>query len=205
MTTARIRPRIRRAFTLAEVLVSLAIIAVLAAATIPTMKGRLTAAHASALADELTTLQSAIQAFKNNTGYYPEELYFLSFAPTVAQYPAGIGFGGGTNNSCGTNFNGTSNFLKWRGPYVSRNITGDYAMGDNYLVNNVMTRVPASSTPGTREYLQIDVDLVDKAVAEILERQFDATYDLSNGTVKYSLGSNLTTGTLSYMILIAGC
>jgi prepilin-type N-terminal cleavage/methylation domain-containing protein len=195
----------RRAFTLAEVLVAVMIIAVLSAVTIPTMKGRMQAAHAAALAEELTTLQSAIMAFKNNTGYYPGELYFLSFAPTLAQYPVGIGFGGGTYNSCGTNFNGTNNFLMWRGPYVSRNITGDYTVSDNFLVNNVLTRVPASSTPGTREYLEIDVDLVDKVTADILERQFDASYDLLNGTIKYTVGPNLTTGTLNYMILIAGC
>ncbi len=82
--TRRRRPRSghqRRAFTLAEVIASVAVVAILAAITIPTIKSRLAVGRGQALAKEILSLGAGLQAFYNNVGTYPlylDELTSLS-------------------------------------------------------------------------------------------------------------------------------
>ena len=178
----------RSAFTLAEILVSLAIIAILGAAVVPTIKGRLTVASANALAGELQGLQQAILAFRTNTGRYPSTLAYLTYAPP-----------GATTDICGAGITGT-NILNYRGPYVTRNITANYVVGDNYTVHVALVLVLAASPDP--EYLQIDVTGVDKQAADILERQYDGSpIHYGSGTIVYALN----TGELWYQIPISGC
>ena len=74
-------PRMRRGFTLAEIMVAMALIAVLAAVLIPTVRGRLQDSYEDALVEEYANLASAIQAYRQDVGKYPPRLDYLSALP----------------------------------------------------------------------------------------------------------------------------
>lgn len=71
MTThKRIRPR---GFTLVEMLVVMAIIAILAAILLPAIRAAITAAKNNKIAQELSSLHQAVEAYKQKFGDYPPD------------------------------------------------------------------------------------------------------------------------------------
>jgi prepilin-type N-terminal cleavage/methylation domain-containing protein len=185
---------LRGAFTLAEILVALAIIAIMGAAVVPTIRGRLTVASANALGGELQGLQQAILAFRTNIGRYPQNLRYLTYAPS-----------GATKDICNNAITGT-NFLNYRGPYVTRDIgSTNYVVAENDTVNVLLTRSPTSPNSAVKEYLQITVTGVDKKEADILERQYDPTFDYTSGTIVWTQNFAGTQGALTYQIPITNC
>lgn len=155
-----------RGFTLAEVIVSVAIAAVLAAAIVPTVEGRMTRARGEALAHELLSLQTALNAFRQNVGNYPKNLDYLTTMGTE-KYCTGIPT---KTFSAGDQSN-------WRGPYISRIITGDYSP-DGY--STITDRLAYSAGPPP--IADITISPVDAAVAAVVE-------DIIDGP-----GQNFTTG-----------
>src|SRR5437867_897090 len=111
----------KHGFTLAEILVALVIIALLTAVIIPTVGGKLRQSQATAIADELTNLTTAINAYRQNVLRYPYKLDLLTNTPV-----AGV-----SQDICGTLMVAT-NVSKWQGPYLSRPITTstDFPLGD---------------------------------------------------------------------------
>ncbi len=110
--TAERRGRtIHSGFTLAEVLIAIAIIALLAAVTIPTFMARITSGEGQALASELGALGEGIRRYQENVGAYPPRLDYLSVLPAtptdICSPPAALS----NREQAG-----------WRGPYVTRNI-----------------------------------------------------------------------------------
>src|SRR3954462_1496130 len=100
----------RMGFTLAEVLVAVTIIAVLAAVLMPTVRGRLQEGYEDAIVSEFTNLSTAVNAYRQDVGHYPPELYYLTSVPTSP------------HDFCGRTLM-PDDSAKWRGPYVSRIIT----------------------------------------------------------------------------------
>ena len=98
--------RLRRAFTLVEMLLVVTIIGILAALVIPKIMGRseqarMTAAHA----DINGGIKSALDAFEVDNGFYPKSLTDLVQAP--------------------------SNAKNWHGPYLDKIPTDPW--GNNYV------------------------------------------------------------------------
>src|SRR5205823_6535719 len=82
-TMLRLRRR-WRGFSLAEVLVTVTIIAILAATVIPTIKERMRTGYANSIAGELGNLAQAIQNYKSTVGRYPLRLDYLDALPVTA-------------------------------------------------------------------------------------------------------------------------
>src|SRR4029077_6340677 len=70
--------RSKRGFTLAEVMVAIALIAILAAVMIPTIRGRMQDAYEDAIVEAFTNLTAAVQAYRQDVGKYPPALDYLS-------------------------------------------------------------------------------------------------------------------------------
>jgi prepilin-type N-terminal cleavage/methylation domain-containing protein len=156
-------------FSLAEVVITVAIIALLAAVTTPTVMSRLAVGRGNAIAAELTNLGLGLRAFNTNVGTYPANLADISGQPSTPV------------NYCGLTITPT-NIAKWRGPYTSRFITGDYVL-DNATIVNAMTY-----TAGPPPYLQITLSGVTDDVARAIEEAID-------GPV---VANSFTTGSFTY-------
>lgn len=164
LTTAGARapiPISRSGFTLAEVLAVVTILAILAAVTIPTVQSRINVSRGTAVAKELSSLTSSLQGFQTNVGLYPRYLSYLTAMP---------GAGAETYCSIGgpliTFTPGQT--AKWRGPYISRLVTGNYTIVSNTTILNQTTYVA-----GPPAYLRIVVNSIDAAVAESAEETID--------------------------------
>src|SRR5256885_3469690 len=105
--TARNRP----AFTLAEILIAVAILAIISAVMIPTFAGRIATGEAQAFAAELGSLGEAIGNYRDNVGAYPLRLdYLVKLPPTSATEPMNICSG----------LLSAKQVSSWRGPYTTR-------------------------------------------------------------------------------------
>ena len=156
-------------FTLTEVLVTVAVIALLSAVAIPTVMSRLAVGHGNAIAAELKNLGLGLRGFNTNVGTYPKNLADMSVAP------------GSPQNYCSLTISPT-NIAKWRGPYTSRFITGDYTLNNSTIVSAM------TYTAGPPAYLQITINNVTADVARTIEEAID-------GSV---VSNSYTTGAFTY-------
>jgi len=198
--------RARQAFTMVEILVSLAILAILSAVIVPQMLGKMKDSRAAALSQSLLGLSQAIGEHKKATTKYPGQLTFLTTAP-LATSP----------ETCGGAIGASANL--WRGPYVSRQILASgVGAGDAIIQTGIRREVSGTST-----FLLIDATGVETSIAADLESQLDGgTADPTGGTIRYTTAgipaqggpANPTaaipaapTGTvnLSYSIPVRGC
>lgn len=179
----------RRGFTLAEVLIALAIAATLAAVLFPAMSAQLRKGQGAATAKALGNLRDAIVAYRGNVPRYPRTLSLLTNAPT-----------GTATDACGAVLTAAQRNA-WRGPYLTQVISGNAAVADGTALDTLI-RTPATdagTAPGT---LTIRVINVDSTTAADVDRQFDGTLDLTTGTITWN-----STGldTLKFNILIRNC
>lgn len=181
---------------MAEVLIVVAILAVIAAVTIPTIMDQMRVGYANAVAGELNTLSQAIIDYRSNVGRYPAQLAYLTFLPSS-----------GVNDPCGVAYV-AANYSGWHGPYVNRNITGYYVIANDDSVANTIVRSPAAQNNAVTNYLQINIAYVDTLTALALDQQIDGVVNFAAGSILWTKtsGSGLySKGTLTYQMPIHGC
>lgn len=150
--------RSRRAgFTLPEVLVTVAIVAILAAVVVPAVTQQLSKADAPSLAASIGSLRTGVTAFVSDVRKFPRRVSFLANAITATDSTLELGEAFGTSGAG-----------KWRGPYVSFAINkGDsvplgmslYARDSMWKASNVLT-IGIGGVTDTVELHRID-SLVD--------------------------------------------
>ena len=79
------RNKLRRAFTLVEMLLVVTIIGILAALVIPKIVGRSEQARATAARADISSIKTALDSFEVDNGYYPKSLQDLYAAPSNAK------------------------------------------------------------------------------------------------------------------------
>jgi prepilin-type N-terminal cleavage/methylation domain-containing protein len=179
----------RRAFTLAETLIALAIAATLAAVLFPAMSAQLRRGQSAATATALTNLRDAIVAYRGNVADYPRTLSQLTNTLVA-----------GATDACG-NVISAAQRSNWRGPYLTQNISGNPPIADGTGLDTLI-RTPATDAavaPGT---LTIRVINVDSSTAAGVDRQFDGTLDFTSGIVLWSANG---LDTLKFNISIRNC
>jgi general secretion pathway protein G len=87
-------PRLRSGFTLIELIVVIALIAVLAAVVAPNLLGKASEANRKSALVQLEKIASAVELYRLETGRYPEEMIDL------VEQPSGLD--------------------RWQGPYVRK-------------------------------------------------------------------------------------
>ena len=179
--------------TLAEVLVALAILAILAAILLPSVVRQVGAGTAGGLIGDLRGLSDGVTAFRQDLRRYPRELYHLSTAP-----------GGTDRDACGQLLPDPG---RWKGPYVDRAIPRTGIETRAGVVSDTLRRVPPTLALGQVATLFIDVREVDSVVAAEVERTFDGEpLDYNGGAVLWAAGSQPgRAGTLSFGLAIRGC
>ena len=79
------KTKLRRAFTLVEMLLVVTIIGILAALVIPKIVGRSEQARVTAAHADISSIKTALDAFEVDNGYYPKSLQDLVTAPGTAK------------------------------------------------------------------------------------------------------------------------
>lgn len=188
--------RYRNAFTLPEIIIAVAMIATLAAVTVPAVMNKLTEARAAAISQTLDGINETVQNYRGNVGRYPSKLSQLSTKPTT-----------GAAELCA----GTTpdvNINQWRGPYSSRTFTTAGTQIGDGTVQDALRRVP-SSTAVTFAIAYVDVTSVDSAVAALVEASFDGDPpNYATGTINWTRAAippAAPVGTLSFGIPVRGC
>lgn len=170
--------------TIVEVLIALAILAIIAAVVLPTTAGQLRDGHAAALANQLANLRDAIGNYRQNVGAYPIALTQLTTQPV------------GGADACGTPLSNPE-VNAWRGPYINQNIVGNMPVGSAIVVASLI-RAPS----GTIGLLQIRAARVENDIASALEEQFDGNANFATGTILWTAAGD---DTLTFQIPIRGC
>src|SRR5688500_4213907 len=101
----------RGGFTLPEVLVTIAIVATLAAVLLPALNNQLSKGDAGRLTSDLVAVQTAVGAFTSDVRRYPLDLTDLKTKPA-----------GSDLDILGAAY-GTTLVNKWRGPYLSKDLS----------------------------------------------------------------------------------
>lgn len=174
-------PISRRGFTLAEVLVTLAIIAVMAAVLLPALNQQLSKGDTGRLASDLTNIQTAAQAFLSDVHRYPSSMSQL------------------TTSVSGTDINAVAIpaalQLKWKGPYISREqITNTGAGG---TIASTFSTATANSLP----YLTITVSPIASSDFANIESMLDEGTASSTSSTLGNVRYSSTNSTLSFLAL----
>jgi prepilin-type N-terminal cleavage/methylation domain-containing protein len=186
----------RRAFTVIEIIVAIIILALMSAAIIPALMGRIRDAQSSALAQTLFSLSQAVFEYRKAVTVNPSQLTLLAGKPTGADLDA-----------CGAPI-GATNANNWRGPYISRELLSTGVGIGDARIENTLRRVPGPPT-----ILFIDVEFVDSLAAVDIDLQYDGGAGTpTTGTVRWTkavvpplLAAPAGMVNLSYGIPINGC
>jgi prepilin-type N-terminal cleavage/methylation domain-containing protein len=103
----------RGGFTLPEVLVTVAIVAVLAAAVVPTVVNQISKGEGASVAADFNALTQAVTQFISDTRMYPGDLDHLNTQILI------------TDNSLGQGTYSQRAVNAWRGPYLATTLTAN--------------------------------------------------------------------------------
>jgi prepilin-type N-terminal cleavage/methylation domain-containing protein len=172
---------IRRGFTLAEVLVTLAIIAIMAAVLLPALNQQIAKGDTGRLASDLTNIQTATQAFLSDVHRYPSALSQLTTAV------------GTTDINSATI--PTALQAKWKGPYISRDVVAN--TGGGGTIASTFTITTSNSIP----YLTVNITPIATAdyanIEAVLDEGTASGTSTTAGNIRYASSSS----TLSFLAL----
>lgn len=179
-------------FSLAEILVSIAILAVVAAVVIPSIGGQLRSGDESRLQQDLTSLRGGIEQFLADVRRYPKSIGQLTNKPGVTENA----LVGGVYNA--------GQVGRWRGPYITKD--SSFALKTGYDAS-FSTSFDTLSLPisgltfaatGTR-YLRIFLVGFDSTNALRLDQKMDDG-DLLTGQIRWTMNT-ATVDTLYYLTI----
>lgn len=191
------RSRLRRkGFTLPEVLVTVAIISLLAAVVIPTVAGQLTKGDTGRVGSDLMAIRGGTEQFLSDVRRYPSSISQLTTKISTGMTPLT------TSNNYTTN-----DVARWHGPYLNKDqsaalstgyglsFTGSFAL--EYWNPSGAT---ASGSTSDQQYLVVKLTSVNPADAQAIDNAIDdgvATTGSIRFTNSGSTGS--TTSTLAFL------
>jgi len=177
--------RRHRGFSLGEILAALVIVAVVAAAVIPTVYGSLRDSGTRRKATTLSTLAQAIMTYHDHVGMWPSSLVQLTTKPTA-----------GTDVNICSGAMAAKDVARWYGPYVGTAITsGGLVLEDD----TVRVALVYQSTTN----LQIKMEYPVSDTRTQVQNLLDSDTDSLTGVIRWS-GTD-PTKTLTYNLPIVGC
>ena len=182
-----------RGFTLLEVVVALAILALLGAVILSAAGGRIREGRAASTAQTLSTLRDGILQYRTDVRRYPRNLRYLSTSPIV-----------GVTDLCNQTVPSSLRSL-WRGPYTNISILASGLAVQEMVVSDTVELDPVGPyTVSTSGAIVIVTRDVDSTIARELETQYDGNSDWSGGTIRFShLAAGK--GTLRFAVPVKGC
>jgi prepilin-type N-terminal cleavage/methylation domain-containing protein len=176
----------RSGFSLAEILVAIAISAVVAAVVIPSIGGQLRSGEESRVQQDLSNIRSGIEQFLADVHRYPNSIGQLTNVPTAsAAGQPGLTGGVYTAGQVG----------RWRGPYISKDSVLALKTGFDVSMNTAFTAVTYAGI----SYLTITITSFDNTNATRLDQKMDDGV-LTTGQIQWTVGT-APLGTLTYYVM----
>lgn len=164
--------RARRGFSLAEILIALAIVAVLAAVMLPALNSQITKSEGSRAANDLVAVQTGAQAFITDVHRLPQSITQLT-TPLVVGVSQDLGIPGPPQSA------NIPDYLvaRWKGPYLAKSFVGSTGAG---AISDAFSIVVG---PGNINYLTISMTGVPAKEYEVIEKILDeGSADVSSST-----------------------
>jgi prepilin-type N-terminal cleavage/methylation domain-containing protein len=200
--------RRRSGFTLAEVAVSAAILAMLAAVSVPYMSSFLDKQRVQTTADKLAALADGIAGFASSVKTIATVSTSTAYPGMISQLANQIvaNNAAASHNSCGSAtgaFNVTAVTTGWtsNGPFVNFYIPPGGLKTPLGMVSDSMVRTPVTAIPGT---LAIRMLAVDTADASLLDLVVDGAVDGTAGTLRFTINGVTHLADISYLVPIGG-
>lgn len=176
-------------FSFIEILIGLAIMAMLAAVVTPAVVTTLDRARVDATNETRTTLLAALIQFHTDVGQWPLSLSQLTNALVS-----------GDANVCGQTYsNGRRN--QWAGPYTVTSVSATGLTLPLGLLTQTLTRTPTTGTP---TLLRMSVTNVSVTDATSLDREVDNNDGNANGAIRWDASATGIT-TMYWTTGISGC
>jgi prepilin-type N-terminal cleavage/methylation domain-containing protein len=172
--------RNRRGFTLGEMLVTVAIIAVIAAVVIPSIGSQLTKGDESRVQQDLLGIRGAIEQFLADVRRYPATVAQLIRRPTTVATDSALAGTGGAYTTAQAN--------RWRGPYLSKDSVAALTTGFGGTITFIRDSIGAAT--GAQNFLVIKVSAIDSASAVKVDVDMDDGVS-TTGTIRLITGSIL--------------
>jgi prepilin-type N-terminal cleavage/methylation domain-containing protein len=170
--------RKRRGFSLGEILVAVAIIAVIAAVVIPSVGSQLKTGDESRMQQDVASITSAAEQFLADVRRYPKSLGQLIKKPTLNQSDTALVGGIMTTNQ----------IARWRGPYLTKDSLGAIKTGFDVSIDALFT----SEAVGTQNFLTISLLAVDTTNARNIDVRSDDSSP-TTGMIRWSTVAATTT------------
>jgi len=185
----------KKGFTLPEVLVTITLIAALAAVVVPAIASQLKKGDPARVGSDAAAIRGAVEQFLTDVRRFPGGMAQLTAPVTASMSPL-------TTTAQGQY--GTADVSRWKGPYLSKDSIGAVSTGYGWTFKpgfEVDTLLPTGtvSTAAGQRYMTLKVAMpVNDSLSVItLDRQFDDG-NLSTGSIRYRKG---TVDTLKLLIL----
>lgn len=188
-----------RGFTLPEVLVTVAIIAVLASAVVPSVVSQLSKGNGPALQSDFAAIATAVNAFATDEKAYPARLSDLN-----------TNMGSGTAGLCSTTY--SSN---WKGPYLASKSTLSSASSANWFKTTVYDYLINDAFVKTANHIAVSVtdvngnNLTSAQISTLKQALDGATADYNNtsgngstGVVRFSNSGGTYLAGAVYVLLV---
>jgi type II secretory pathway pseudopilin PulG len=185
------RPIVRRrtGLTLIEVIVTVLILVMLAAALAPSLIGVLDRERVDAAKETLDGLTAAMTEMRNDNQDWPSRLSHLTTPITTSD-----------KNICQANYS-SGKVGNWAGPYLSRVIQ---TTGFPISIGIVRDSIVREIISGNDAYAKIQVDSVKQEDASDLDKSYDNDGSAA-GTVRWGSASATGQVTLFFLRPIRGC
>ncbi len=167
-------------FTLAEILVALALIALLAAVLLPTVAGQILKGDAGRTVQDLSAVRSGAEQFLADIHRYPGKYSDLSKAVTTAN-----------TDILGAVYNATM-VAKWKGPYVTKDtVSSVVETGFGGSIQNTLGKY--TNTNGV-QYLTVLVFGISGSDFDKIDEQVDgAPANRTSGLLRWGTGAGVDT------------
>lgn len=146
-------------FSLGEILVAIAIVAVIAAVVIPSVGSQLRSGDESRILQDITSIRSASEQFLADVRRYPVSVGQLVGRPAVTD----TGLVGGVFT--------TSQVNRWRGPYLAKDSVSAVATGFDETINSLFKNLEISVAG--QKYLTMLIPNFDSVAARNIDLRSD--------------------------------
>jgi prepilin-type N-terminal cleavage/methylation domain-containing protein len=182
-------PTNRHGFSLAELLVGMAIIALLAAVLIPAVAGQISKSDVTRTIQDLSSMRTGVEQFVSDVRRYPGKLSHMSNPILNTQRDVNLVLYPNTLVS------------RWKGPYLGRDTSagsGGFITGFGGIALDSLVRV--TFQPGVN-YATVRIAGITQADFDRMDVEIDGAVNATNGVLRWVSGGGSGVDTVKFLTI----